>query len=597
MRNSLLPLALTALVALVAVLLIPEGKGMGSEGPELSAGILRLPKKAEKMVSAAPLEATWEVERGAVARAPGLEPEPWRVVGIAADDREPLTRAVVLGLAEELTVRGGVAVIDVQGQAPAPIPLDRVLRVATVRADPLGAQPGPWGGSVRVRQRAVLLPAGHPAAGLQGAAGVPERELVVEHRGRPRELAQWPQWWAAVGRGTAGEILRELGVGERLPVEWDRAPVPPRPEPGPLFAFHRPAWLLVALLAPAFLLLHRWIRRRLPADHPAHQRRFAWLRPVLYAVAAVAVAARMSEPRIRSEPVAAPNAHGWTTHLPFPIQADVLRWQGAFEDDLVRGWTGRIAGTTTLDRKLEEQSALEPVLKVLAKYTVEEGQQDTRDRWVEVSAPGAGVRTFRREKDGVEELMSLAATGDGWDCVLWQERARPASVLDDWTRAAKAGDDAARRRLRRHLLSPRLPQDQFTEIVEFLRRDPDAAEVAMLAETPVAWPGERGFARAARWVLGREETPVAEGDQGERMWTSLLAGVPNRTDARPLLVQVRETLALLLPTAGGGVVIARSPAGRAEFALPASGTAVFDLPGGGALAVQRDEQGLTLTGR
>lgn len=601
-RNSFLPLLMTAVVAFAAYLLIPAGDGMGADGPELFSGILRLPKDQAKMVPSANLTVDHQVTVTVPAtRVPGLEPDAWRVVTIANDDAGPLTRAVTLALAEELTRRGAVAVIDAQGQAPLPMPADRVLRVATLAADPPGERPRALNATVRVRQEPILLPAGHPAAGLQGASGVPTMEFIIAHRSEPdRSPPRWATWYAGVGRAIAGAALQPLGVADGLPAEWDRPRVVP-PAPVESRRFARPAFLWLLAVVPVFLVL-RWLAwRRLPTDHPARARRRSWLRPVLLAVGLAAVAVMSAQPQRRPPPPSPTAPDGpWTRHLPIPPQLEVLRWRGAYEDDLVRGWTGRIVGTTTFDRAGRPIPAIQPVLKLLAKYDVEPGQAAAAasDRWQEASEPGSPVRIFTRHKDGAEELFSIAEDPAGWDCVLWQELSRPASEIDAWTTAATDPDTAraARRKLRRHLLSPRLPADQAAEAVALLRRDPDAAEVAMLAETPFATEGEKRFAQAARWCFGREaEPPHADATPG---WKVLPRGMPVLMSSRPAMVQVEETFVLVLAGAkGAGLVVARSPAGSARQELATDRPFTMALPGGATLAIGRKGEELEIVAR
>ena len=588
-RNSFLPLIMTALVAFAAYLLIPAGDGMGADGPELFSGILRLPKNQAKMVPSATLAVEQSVHVTVPAtRVPGLEPDAWRVVTIANDDGLPLTRAVTLALAEELTKRGAVAVIDAFGQAPLPMPADRVLRVATLSADQPGERPRALNAIIRIRQEPIALPAGHPAVALQGASGVPVFEFTIAHRSEPdTSPPRWATWYAGVGRAVASAALEPLGVAVDLPSEWDRprvvvAAVDQR-------RYRRPGFLWLLVAVPLMIAARWWAWRRLPVDHPTRARRFAWLRPVLLAGGLIAGALLLADP-VRGPAIASPSVSdgAWAKHLPIPPQMEVLRWSGACEDDLVRGWTGRVIGKTTFDRASRPIPAIQPVLKLLAKYDVEPGTESpVTDRWQEQSAPGSAVRTFARHKDGAEELFSIAEDATGWDCVLWQELTRPATEIDQWTTAATEPDTAraARRRLRRHLLSPRLPADQFAEAVAVLRRDPDAAEVAMLAETSVATEGEKRFAHAARWCLGREAEPPSVTD-AEPPWKVVPLGMPVVMSSRPCLLQVGESYILVLAGAkGAGLVIARSAAGSARKKLTTEVPFAMTLPGGGTLTI------------
>ena len=600
-RNSFLPLIMTALVALAAYLLIPKGDGIGVGGPEVFSGILRLPKKQEKMVPSAPLTVEQTVTVTVPAsRVLGIEPDAWRVVTISNEDTLPSTRAVTLALAEELTKRGVVVVVDAMGQSPLPMPGDRVLRIATLAAEDIGTHPQAFTATIRVRQEPIVLPAGHPAVGLQGAAGVPVIEFTIAHRSIPEAASpRWSQWYAGVGRAIAGDALTQLGVATDVPAEWDRPRVVVAVRD--TRRFERPAWLWLLAAVPLLLVARRWAWRRLPEDHPTRRRRFAWLRPVLLSGGLIAGAVVFARP-LRPAPVASSTTpdSAWSKHLPIPPQLEVLRWRGACEDDLVRGWTGRVVGKTTLDRAGRTIPAITPVLKLLSKYEAKPGKEDAEsDRWQERSDPGSAVRTFTRHKDGAEELFSIAEDASGWDCVLWQELTRPASEIDAWTTAATEPDRAraARRRLRRHLLSPRLPEDQFAEVVAVLRNDPDAAEVAMLAETPVATAGEKRFAHAARWCYGREAEPPAVTD-GEPPWKVVPLGMPVLISSRPCLLQIGESHVLVLAGAkGAGLVIARSATGSARMELKTDTPFTLALPGGGTLAIERKGDDLEIVAR
>ncbi|MBA3686914.1 MAG: hypothetical protein H0W72_16975, partial [Planctomycetes bacterium] len=185
MRNSLLPIAMTLLVALVAVLLIRPGDILGAKGPEIFSGIFRLPKDAKRMVPSLALQAENRItaELG-VGLAAGIEPDSWRTVVVAAADATEVTRAVVLALAERLTERGCMVIIDVDGKQPLPIGCDRMLRVSRVAGDPPEA-PGACAFTVRFEQSAPRFPAGHPAADLAGALGTSDQSLVVAHSSAP----------------------------------------------------------------------------------------------------------------------------------------------------------------------------------------------------------------------------------------------------------------------------------------------------------------------------------------------------------------------------------------------------------------------------
>jgi hypothetical protein len=587
MRNSLFPLVGVVLVAALAVLAIPRGTEVGQDGPQLSPGILRLPKDASKAVASATIAA-----ENAVAvvtppsRVPGLEPDAWRVVAVVAGDDHAVTRAAVLGLAERLTAAGEVAVIAEASKAPLPLAADRVLTITTDGEQLPEAPGGLCRATVHLRQEPVVLPAVHPAAGLQGATGVPMAEFRIAHASHGTgDAAHWANWFAAVGRSIGDQAIAALAGPAGLPGEWDRGrPAPIRPEAGS-WTIRQPRALLFLLVVPVFLVARLLALRRLRPDHRQRTYRWRWLRPTVISLALVAGAVWTARPARLTPQESAPDVLAtWTSHLPIAPSMEVLRWRGCFADDLVRGWVGRIGGTVAIDRGGVEIPADKPVLDWLGKYEEKPGKEDPA-RWHREPPVDGEPRIWRHEKDHAEELFMLARDARGFDCVLWQEQTQAASVHARWLDAA---DDPAlarpaRRLLRRHLLSPRIPDDQRADAAAILRRDPDAAEVAMLAELPDASAGEKAFAQAARYAYGREEAPPAV---EEPRWTRLAKGAEVHFDGRPTLVQAGEVYALVLPRPdGGGELVARSPAGEARTALAADGTVSLALPGGGTLAV------------
>lgn len=563
MRNSALPIVGVLLVTVACFWFIPDGLADGAEGPQVQAGILRLPKDRKHQVVSAAITVDHEVlTRTVGAPPPGLEPEGWRVIGIALDDTLPLTRAVALALGERLTELGAVAVFDIPDAPVLPTPPDRVLRV---RSEDGGrpAEDGTLAGIVSVHQHAVRLPARHPAFGLMEAPSVQERSWRIQHRNAPTPGVRWPQRWAAIGRATADTVLGELGVGERLTLEWDRLrPVVPEGRAIP-YEWRQGGRLWFLFAVPVFLLVRILAARRLPADHRSRTGWRGW-RPWIIATAltvmiVISAGPYRVGPTARDVPLSS-----WSVHLPLPPNLEVLRWNGCFEHDLVRGWVGRIQGKTTADRMGRPISALEPLHRLLAKRTADDGaaRENEDGLWREERSPVDDGQLFGRNRDGVDEFILVLPDEDGWDCVLWQEQGRANSVHASWVDAVHDADlrQVARRKLRRHLLTPRIPDDQQEDAVAVLRHDPDAAEVAMLAELPIATDGERAHAALSRWVLGRADRPSA----GERIWAALTSGEAVTIDGRPLLFAVGDAAGLvLLGPDGQGELVLRDADGVA----------------------------------
>ena len=445
---------------------------------------------------------------------------------------------------------------------------------------------GACSGTITIRQGPVMLPASHPAAGLQGATGVPRSELLIAHRSTsPGAPPRWASWFAAVGRSLGDQAITALAGSAGLPSEWDRARPPPiRPDAG-TWTMRNPQALLFLLVVPVFLIIRHLLMRRLPSHHRQRTYRLRWVRPTVISLALVVGALWTAKPvKLTAAEVATDDLTTWTTHLPIAPSMEVLRWRGCFADDLVRGWVGRIDGTMARTRTGAAIPADQPVRDWLGKYDVDQ-RHTAEDRWREDTAPAPTQRVWRRTKDGAEEFFLLAQDERGFDCVLWQEQSRGASVHARWLEAAgdPALSRAARRMLRRHLLSRRIPDDQRAEAAVRLRDDPDAAEVAMLAELPDASAGERAFAQAARYAYGREPIPPAS---TQPTWSQLARNASVTLDGRPTLLQAGETFVLVLSRpAGGGEVVARSPAGHARCAIAADGSASLALSDGSTLAL------------
>lgn len=591
MRNSVMPLVGMVLIAALAVWLIPPTEDTGRDGPQIHSGILRLPTDGELRLAEVPIQTTTEVlEATGGAPPPGLEPEDWRIVAIAIEDTLPLTRAVALGLGERLTELGAVVIYDVLDEPVLPSPPDRILRIGSRQVEPKGET---IQGEISIRQTSVRMPAWHPAAGLQGAASVQERTWHIRHRNEAG-TATWPERWAGSGRELANLVLTDLGVAERLPGDWDRArPVAPSGRYLP-YGFAAPQMLWILVVVPVFLVV-RLVAGRHRAPQPGWRGHWHRLRPWGIA-AALTVAIVMSSgphrlpPSGQEVPLSA-----WKTHLPLPPNLAVLRWQGCFEDDLVRGWVGRIEGKQTQDRLKRPIESIQPLLKLLSKKQADDGtaRAEGDGLWREEQSPVKDGKCFGRNRDGVDEFLLAVPDATGWDCVLWQEQPRSNSLQDSWVQAVEDGEHVAiaRRKLRRHLTATRIPEDQQDNARALLRKDPDALEVAMIAETPAATDGERAYAAAARWILGRHQgPPPAEGP-----WPRLERGTGVSFDGRSVLLGLDGTLALVCAGFNDlGEIIIRDAAGTATVPFRVGEVATVTAPGGASLSIG---PGLVLTYR
>ncbi len=371
MRNSLIPLVAAVLLFGVGLLLIRPNVERGQGGPQVSAGILRLPKRDPIRTTSAPLAGTTtaKLERGT--RDDGL----WRVVVVIGDDREAATRAAMLALGEELFTAGITSVMDpVLGASeptpPLPLPADRIIRVSTRNADIAATPDGAWHASVAFDVCEPRLPTGHPADTLQPPPVSSETVVLVEHEGRPGAglSPTWPQRWAATGRSIATAML-------------------------------------ATLLPPSGL------------QRPEH-----------------------------------PPISDWGTPIPFPPTTPELRWRGAFQHDLVRGWIGRISGRTVSTGTGGSEPAVEPLLRQLQ-----------RGKW-EAGSDTDGWRQWSRLRDGQHQHVAIRDEGDGWTCTTWTERPDVGGLVDGWLAAAANGEAQATEHLRRLLATPGLAEAQRVRI-------------------------------------------------------------------------------------------------------------------------------------
>jgi len=605
MRNSVLPILGMLALSLACLWLIPDGTGDGAEGPQVQSGILRLPKDKKKLITSANVDMeNFILSESSGQSLPGIEGGRWRVVGIALDDNKPLTRAIALGLGERITELGGVAVFDLHEAPALPTPPDRIFRITTVEGG-TPTEHGELNGIVQVHQQEVRLPPTHPAAGLMEAPLVQDITLRLEHRSKPLPGVAWPARWAAIGRGLTETVLTQWDVSshrlvggegltgleriesaapeitplpasqtqapavlsmaghvigsERLPEDWDRLrPVAPVGRMIP-YDWWQPSRLWFLLVVPLFLVVRLTATLRLPAGHRSRRGWRQWRPWIIAAALTVMVIISAGPHRIQPTAKDVP-LQSWAGHLPLPPNLAVLRWTGCFEQELVRGWVGRIQGLTTTDRMGGEIPALQPLLKLLAKKTADPETGGSDDGlWRKQAATDPQATLFARTRGGLDEFIMAIPDAEGWDCVLWQEQPRANSLHQTWLDLASDPEEdpllvrLARGKLRRHLLTPRIPEDQQAEALKVLRQNPDAAEVAMIAELPSAMAGEDQAAALAKWVLGRASRPESAGGS----WTHFDPGDQVIVDGRPFLFTVGDGagLALISPNQRGELIV------------------------------------------
>jgi hypothetical protein len=235
MRNSLLPILALVAVTIAAVFLTTGGAERGSGGPDVQPGIFRLPAKERQQIASAPLTLATQVS-GALAH-PGV-----RVLLISGDDGEALTRALLLGLAEECTRRGGLAILD-PGKAKTgePLPLGCDLRLAVSLV--AGAPPASKAQGTATVTWQIVATAPVPAGDLPAAQWLPDGLVPTSERTTVTTTVAgaadtWYGWYAAVGRHAAAEVFASLAIsavtdlaphvtGAAWPAPAARLPLPP----------------------------------------------------------------------------------------------------------------------------------------------------------------------------------------------------------------------------------------------------------------------------------------------------------------------------------------------------------------------------------
>jgi hypothetical protein len=157
---------------------------------------------------------------------------PWRVVVLAASDHHPLTRALVLGLGEQLFNRNIIPVIVPEDTRPTlfTLPADRVLTVRQRSGEPARLPGAALTCVLEVVETVPRLPVDHPGAGFQAGAPFAVRSWVVEHRDGGSPGATWAMWYAGLGRHLAEAVLAKVAgpaqAGQRSFAGWTAADGP-----------------------------------------------------------------------------------------------------------------------------------------------------------------------------------------------------------------------------------------------------------------------------------------------------------------------------------------------------------------------------------
>ena len=336
--------------------------------------------------------------------------ESWRVVLLRGDDGKPFTRTLLLGLGEELTNRGLVAILDPRPLTPGaedePLPLGADV-VLHLRAE--GVRPDQPGGSLTatavIAVEPVRLPADHPATRFLPtlpplSAGT---LTVVQTSSGGHDV--WPAWYAAVGHGLANSICARLAVPAKVA----------------------------------------------DGEAAAHITSNTWLTTAALTHTAGSGLVAPDQAEAVTADGTAPPIYG---RIPSPPQSDVAVDLRAFQYPLVRGWMGRINQVPVDDHKGGTRPALDELRKRLGKGA-----------WQTQPTPAGYLALYSKEENGLTRLLSLrvagpasAAAKDEVDLVEWQERPSPGRVYQEWASLAP-GNVTAAALLSAHAETPAIPLD------------------------------------------------------------------------------------------------------------------------------------------
>jgi len=212
-----------------------------------------------------------------------------------------------------------------------------------------------------------------------------------------------------------------------------------------------------------------------------------------------------------------------------PPKAGVERWSGVFQLPLVRGWSGAIVGTEV---PVTKKGTIKPTIEILEKVM-------GKGRWHPPEVDGSDRRWRGNEASDFEYAVARKRSW-GWRLAVMERHPDALEVVDAWIEAAEAGDPTARMQLRRHLLAPGLAEGRRTRAGRILRRDPDAAELAVLGRLSDASVEEVRAADTIAWCRGLvDQAPRLIGMGDGAAW-----------NGRPTLLTWETGAAVVAPTRG-----------------------------------------------
>jgi len=460
-RHSWLPLAAAAAALAVSFMLIsrgPDERGQG--GPQLEAGIFPEQGRTVTAPPAEVLAATSEILPAASSatghladRRSPLVRLPWNAIALVADDRDPLTKAAIFALGEFLS-----------GQVPHPL-VGESTEEDSVCIVPLD------GRALPLQVHRLLRIRTRDRVGGERPGGRLEARLEVEVLDARQQSAT-----GATGRLAAGGV-REIAFTVRH-------------RSGPVEATVAGDWaswyagvgrhLAGAILAEA---IPGEGPTPLPADGLGYAGRYA----------------------------------GWKGIVPLQYTHEVVRWEGAFQEPLIRGWAGRIMGTEVVYRQ-RTISTLVHFRNFLESHGWKnlDWKPEGRSHWT------------RGKSDDIDHLLAVR-TRSGWALAAWLDNPDGERLRRRWITTLRDGgvDPAAAAWLRRYVAAGVFSDAE----VEILAASDDPRDRVALA---AAGGGSADDALLASWVgycEGLGERPDADpqaalrpGDTWDRRPSLAVAG-------------------------------------------------------------------------
>ena len=462
MKNSWIPLMMMPISLLVAFTLVGSNENQGFTGPQIHPGIFA---KNEAYIPAAgsdQLDVNVAVSDDSTLQWGMDEPRDeriafefiaWDDISIVLEDDHALSRTFAKALGEHLSGfiahHGGSSPVSEKygarlilmvprGAQILPLTGRRIIRIKHVGADIERSQEGIYTLQVSLED-ALRSEAG--MSGLLPANGIKERRLRIDVGPtlvNPSQQVPWPQWHTAVGRAMAAGMLEELFNDD------------------PLLVWHEADDTVEATA----------------------ERHASGLN--------IKVVGEEGHQTLELHPL------DWSDTLQPAPDAKVGRWFMGWQTPFVRGWTGAIVGTDRFNSRTGDDDA---TIDLFEKNLSKGG-------WSPTDSSTDDMRRWDGSNRDVFELFHADRRPFGWQLLTWQRNPHAGAMHAAWIDAAYKQNPVARRQLARHLLAAAVPENQQISARDYLRQDPDVAELALLGMRPDANAEEQAVLQWSRWIRG-----------------------------------------------------------------------------------------------